>query len=150
MEIADGRRPLAMCNEMDFVSRAPAIRYTLWEPIDLSNVVLDLAQVARLVEILVRCMFTIKVCLAVDCSSKIGPIVSQIAVGLKIDDSNDLLVELTGSIVQAVKRPDISLVDFVVLDHIRIGHVGPIVTPERSLVWCPACKAVDQHDWVVV
>lgn len=95
-------------------------------------------------------MFTIKVRLTVDCSSQIGPIVSQIAVSLKIYDSNDLLVELTGSIVQAVKRSDISLVDFVVLNHIRIGHVGPIVTPEWSFVWRPACKAVDQHDWVVV
>ena len=139
-----------MRDKMDFVLGAPAIRYAFGEAIDFSNFVLDLAQIAWLVKTLMRCVFTIKMGLSVDCSGQIGSVVSQIAVGLEVDDSNDLLVELTGSVVQTAQRPNVSLVDFMVLNNVRIGHVGPIVSPDGSFVWRPACKAVDQHDRVVV
>ena len=52
--------------------------------------------------------------------------------------------------MQAIKRPNISLIDLMMLDNIRIGQICPVVAPDRPLIWCPTSEAMHQDDRIVI
>ena len=139
-----------MSNEVNFIRFTPALRYAFWKAINLANSLFDLAQVARLVERLLRCVLPIEVTFTIDSSCKINTVVFDTSYSLEVDDSDDLLVQFTGAIVQTVKWADVSLVNLMTSTDFWIRKVCPVISPEGSLVRCPSCKAMNQHDRIVV
>ena len=135
---------------MNFIRLTPAFRYAFWEAINLANSLLDLAQVARLVKRLLWCVLSIEVAFTINSSCKINTVVFNASHGLEVDDSDDLLVKFTGAIVQTVKWADVSLVNLMTSTDFWIRKVCPVISPEGSLVRCPSCKAMNQHDRIVV
>ena len=139
-----------MGDKMNFVICAPTIGNTFRETVNFTNFALNLTQVSRLVNRLMISMLCIEMSVTIYCSCQTESIVCYPSFSLEIDNSNKLLIQLTSSIVQAMQRSHVRLINIVMFDDARVRHVGPIVAPNRSLVRRPACKAVDKNDWVVV
>ena len=135
---------------MSFVICAPSVGNAFRETVDFTNFVLNLTQVSRLVNCLMRRMLCIEMSFTIYSSRQAKPVIYYLSFSLEIDDSNKLLIQLAGSVVQAMQRSHISLIYIVMFNDARVGHVGPVVAPDRSLVRSPACKTVNQYHWVVV
>ena len=139
-----------MRDKVDFILRAPSVWNSFRKAIDLANISLNLAQVARLVEGLVRCMLHIKVTLSVDCASQTWTVVSQTSIRFERSDSDDLLIEFTCTVMQAVERADISLVDLVISDYLWVREVRPVVAENWSLIGRPSSEAMHQYYRVLI
>ena len=139
-----------MRDKVDFVLSAPSARNTFREAVDLANISLNLAQVAWLVEGLVRRMLLIKVTFSVDCTGQTCTVVGQTPICFERCDSNDLLIEFTCTVMQAVEWTNISLVDLVVSDHLRVREVRPVVAEYRSFIRSPTSEAMDQDYRVLI
>ena len=139
-----------MRDKMNFVICAPSVGNTFWETVDFTNFVLNLTQVSWLVNSLMRRMLCIEMSVTINCSRQARPVIYYLSLSLEIDDSNKLLIQLASSVVQAMQRSHISLIYIMMFNDVWVGHVGPVVAPDRSLVRSPACKTVNQYHWVVV
>ena len=74
-------------------------------------------------------MFSVKVTFSIDSTCQLYSIVVDAAIGFEVRYSNDLLIKLTGSIVQTAHRTNISLIDVLILANLRVRQVSPVVTP---------------------
>lgn len=105
---------------MDLTIRAEAFWNSLREAVDFTYLALDLAKVSCFVKRLLMHVLSVEVSFSVDSSGEVSAVAFDATSFLEICDSNELLVKLTGSVVQAVQRPNISLVDRVVLSDFRV------------------------------
>lgn len=81
-----------MSYEMNLVFLTEPVWQTFRETVNLANILLYLAQIARLVERLMRCMLQVKVVLPVDGPSQAWSIVNDVAIGLEVDNADNLLI----------------------------------------------------------
>lgn len=77
---------------MNFIILAPALGDSLWETVNFRDVLLDLAQVARLVEGLQWGVLSIKVGFTVDGASQGGTVIGQTSTRFEVQNANNLLV----------------------------------------------------------
>lgn len=77
---------------MNFILRGPALRDSFWETVDFRDVLLDLTQVAWLVEGLKGCMFPIEVGFPVDSASQGRAVISEATTCLEVHYADELLV----------------------------------------------------------
>ena len=135
---------------MDFVSLAPSLWNTLGEPVDFTDALLYLSQVALLVVSLLGGVLSVEMAFTIDSPRQLHPVVFNATVGLEWQYSHDLLVQFAGTVMKTVKGADVCLVNLVTSTNIRVGEVHPVVSPEGSLVGGPPCEPMHQDDWVVV
>ena len=88
--------------------------------------------------------------ITVDRTSKIWTIVGNTSHLFESDYANYLLIQLTGSVVQAVKGAHIGLVNLIASNNVWVTEVRPVVTERNSLIRCPASKSMNQNNRVVV
>ena len=135
---------------MNFVSLTPALRDTLGESVDFPKAFLYLSQVAWLVECLLWGVLSIEMAFTIDSPGQLDSVVFDATVRLERKDSNDLLVQFTGTIVKTVKWADVCLINLVTSTNIRIGQVHPVVSPEGSLIGGPPSEPMHQDYRVIV
>ena len=86
----------------------------------------------------------------VDGPGKIRTIVGDTSHLFESDYAYYLLIQLTGSVVQAVKWAHIGLVNLIAPNNVWVTEVRPVVTERNSLIRCPAGKSMNQNYRVVV
>jgi len=84
---------------------------------------LDLAEVARLVELLRLRMVSVVVALTVDSPGEVGTISRDSASFLESHNADELLVKFTSSIMQAIDGPHVRLVYLVILADFGVAQV---------------------------
>jgi len=65
-------------------------------------------------------------------------------------NSLELLIKLTSTVVQATHRAYVSLVDGVVFRDQRVRRILPVVAEEDGFIGSPSCEAVHHNDRVIV
>ena len=93
------------------------------------------------------------VLVTVDSPDHLGPILvfDTDIVGPPDDlETNKLLIELTGSIVNAAKRSHGCNVDVIIRLNVLPDRMKEVSSHAQALIRCTTCEAVDQHNWIVV
>ena len=139
-----------MRDKVNFIYFTPALWNTLGETVDLASLAVHLTKVSWLIKLLMLLMFALIVTISIDCTNKIWTVVSDTTIMLEVNDADYLLVQLASSIVKTVKRAHVSLKYLMFPSNIRIRKIRPVISLQRCFIWCPACKAVNEDNWIVV
>ena len=86
-------------DEVNFVFFAPSVWNSFWKAINFADLFLHLSQIMWLIICLQWSMLPVEMCFTIYSPCKSRSVVSETPTGLKVNDSNKLLIELTGAIV---------------------------------------------------
>lgn len=110
-----------MSDKMNLVFTAPAIGDALRESINLCNLLLYLTEVAGLVDNLLLQVLSIEMTLTINGAGEFRAIITYTTSLLEPNNTDKLLIQFAGAVVQTGQRAYIRLVDLVVSDDIRVA-----------------------------
>jgi len=69
---------------------------------------------------------------------------------LQVKNTNQLLIKLTGPIMHAPERIDVSLIDPVASGYLWIAEIAPVITKNSCFIRCKSKKAMDKHYRILI